>query len=100
MKQELIELYKKNGWTFGVEEWVNGHNGNDEKSYYFSSPRMRDGSAGIWKPIEEISEKQLLDREAAVIANNIWDEKGDEIKEKILKKWAKEKRLKPLSKKK
>ena len=71
----IMADYMKLGWVFYRDEWVNGHNGNPEVDYKFSSPRMTKPAAlysiARFKGQEALTKAKLLDAESGVLASRL-----------------------------
>jgi len=71
----ILVSYMKLGWVFYRDEWVNGHNGNPEVDYKFSSPRMTKPAAlysiARFKGQEALTKAKLLDAESGVLASRL-----------------------------
>ena len=71
----IMADYMKLGWVFYRDKWTNGHNGNPEVDYKFSSPRMTKPAAlysiARFKGQAALTKAKLLDAESGVLASRL-----------------------------
>ncbi len=83
MTPKQISSLKAQGWTFEIEEWESGHNGDPHESHYIKSPRLKE-KTGVFRqydkktnrmllPWEWMTKEQILDREKKAYANQRMD---------------------------
>lgn len=84
---KVVTELQAEGWVFQIDNWQNGHNGNDEWTFQFKSPRMKE-FAGEFSPEKSTISKFRL-REAQLVAwayrQNNDDSIHDQVQEVLTK---------------
>ena len=78
---KVVTVLQSEGWVFQIDNWQNGHNGNDEWTFQFKSPRMKE-FAGEFSPEKTTSSKFRL-REAQIVAREYRRNYDDTIHDQI-----------------
>ncbi len=61
MTEARINHYRAQGWKLRVDHWRNGHNGDDEETVYFKSPRLKEEQAIFSaNDLTDLDEKKML----------------------------------------
>ena len=79
----VVTELQSEGWSFQIDNWQNGHNGNDEWTFQFKSPRMKE-FAGEFSP-EKTTVVQFRKREAQIVAREYRRNHDDSIHDQIQK---------------
>lgn len=86
LSKELYSQYpylkklERKGWEFYQEDWVDGHKGTDETSYYFSIPQSR--SSDDWMAFwPDNGEEDLLQRGKASLRTLIEEIAREKVEE-------------------
>jgi hypothetical protein len=69
---KVVTELQSEGWVFQIDNWQNGHNGNDEWIFQFKSPRMKE-FVGEFSP-EKTASSEFRLREAQIVA---WEYRGN-----------------------
>jgi hypothetical protein len=78
---KVVKDLQFEGWSFNIDNWQDGHNGNDEWTFQFKSPRMKD-FASDWS-IENPTIFKYRRREAEIVAREYRMTRDDSIHDQI-----------------